>query len=57
MLYVGALLITKGRYDFPKMLQVFTLIVFAVTFAGQLMGYRKFENHHFSVLSHNIDKE
>ncbi|GAA6064319.1 hypothetical protein JCM10212_006006 [Sporobolomyces blumeae] len=39
MLYVGALLIVKGRYDFPKMLQVFTLIVFAVTFAGQLMGY------------------
>lgn len=41
MLYIGALLIVKGRYDFPKMLQVFTLIVFAVTFAGQLMGYRK----------------
>ncbi|GAA5960635.1 hypothetical protein JCM3765_005883 [Sporobolomyces pararoseus] len=39
MLYVGALLIVKGRYDFPKMLQVFSLILFAVTFAGQLMGY------------------
>ena len=42
MLYVGALLIVKGRYDFPKMLQVFSLILFAVTFAGQLMGYCEF---------------
>ncbi|GAA5914052.1 ABC transporter ATP-binding protein [Sporobolomyces salmoneus] len=39
MLYVGALLIAKGRYDFAKMLRVFSLILFAVTFAGQLMGY------------------
>jgi ATP-binding cassette subfamily B (MDR/TAP) protein 1 len=52
MLYVGALLITKGRYDYPKMLQVFSLILFAVTFAGQLMGYREhFSPHSFEILS------
>ncbi|GAA5867089.1 hypothetical protein JCM1840_001479 [Sporobolomyces johnsonii] len=39
MLYVGAVLIVQGRYDFAKMLQVFSLIMFSVTFAGQLMGY------------------
>ncbi|CEQ43183.1 SPOSA6832_05082 [Sporobolomyces salmonicolor] len=39
MLYVGALLIVHGRYDFAKMLQVFSLIMFSVTFAGQVMGY------------------
>ena len=51
MLYVGALLIAKGRYDFPKMLQVFALILFAVTFAGQLMGYRKSLPRLFVILS------
>ncbi|GAA5982821.1 hypothetical protein JCM11641_004636 [Rhodosporidiobolus odoratus] len=39
MLYVGALLITKGRYTFGQMLQVFSLILFTVTFSGSLMNY------------------
>ncbi|BGP33749.1 ATP-dependent permease [Rhodotorula toruloides] len=39
MLYVGALLIVSGRYTFSKMLQVFTLIIFTITFAGSLMNY------------------
>ncbi|GAA5838704.1 hypothetical protein JCM11251_003268 [Rhodosporidiobolus azoricus] len=39
MLYVGALLIVHGRYSFAKMMQVFTLIIFTVTFSGQLMNY------------------
>jgi hypothetical protein len=40
MLYVGALLIVHGRYTFAQMLQVFTLIIFTITFSGQLMTYR-----------------
>ncbi|GAA5909077.1 hypothetical protein JCM6882_001182 [Rhodosporidiobolus microsporus] len=39
MLYVGAVLIVHGRYTFAKMMQVFTLIIFTVTFSGQLMNY------------------
>lgn len=41
MLLVGAVLVTSGRYTFGKMLQVFSLIIFTVTFAGQLMNYCK----------------
>lgn len=40
MLYVGALLVTSGRYTFSKMLQVFSIIIFTVTFASALMNYR-----------------
>ncbi|BGP18098.1 hypothetical protein JCM10213_004752 [Rhodosporidiobolus nylandii] len=39
MVYVGAVLVAKGRYDFAKVLQVITLILFTVTFAGGLMNY------------------
>ncbi|GAA5866883.1 hypothetical protein JCM8547_003906 [Rhodosporidiobolus lusitaniae] len=39
MLYIGALLIVKGRYTLAQMLQVFALIIFSVTFAGSLMAY------------------
>ena len=42
MLLVGAVLVTSARYTFGKMLQVFSLIIFTVTFAGQLMNYCKF---------------
>lgn len=41
MFYVGAVLVVKGRYDFAKMVQVFSLIIFSVTFAAQVMVYRK----------------
>lgn len=41
MLLVGAIFVVHGRYTFSKMLQVFSLIMFTVTFAGQLMNYRK----------------
>lgn len=39
MYYVGAVLIIKGTYNFEKMLIVFNLIIFAVTFAAQTMAY------------------
>ncbi|BGP41853.1 ATP-dependent permease [Rhodotorula kratochvilovae] len=39
MLYVGAILVTSGRYTFSKMLQVFSIIIFTVTFASALMNY------------------
>jgi ATP-binding cassette subfamily B (MDR/TAP) protein 1 len=41
MFYVGALLIASGRYDFAKMLQVFSLIIFSVTFSAQILSYRE----------------
>jgi len=40
MLYVGAILVTSGRYSFTKMLQVFSIIIFTVTFSSGLMNYR-----------------
>lgn len=39
MFYVSALLIANGRYTYEQMMQVFTLIIFSVTFAGQVMSY------------------
>lgn len=40
MIYVGAVLISLGRYDFAKMIQVFTLIIFSITFSASVMTYR-----------------
>ncbi|KAL8290518.1 hypothetical protein RQP46_002776 [Phenoliferia psychrophenolica] len=37
MFYVGALLIISGRYTFGKMVEVFTLIMFSITFSSQIM--------------------
>ncbi|CAO1638675.1 unnamed protein product [Sympodiomycopsis kandeliae] len=39
MFYVGAVLIIKGIYTFEKMVIVFNLIIFAVTFAGEILAY------------------
>lgn len=39
MFYVGAVLMVKGGYSFGQMVQVFTLIIFSVTFSGQIMGF------------------
>ncbi|GAA95096.1 hypothetical protein E5Q_01751 [Mixia osmundae IAM 14324] len=39
MFYVGAVLIVRQNYTFPQMVQIFTLIVFAVTFAAQIMSF------------------
>ncbi|GAA6031431.1 hypothetical protein JCM8097_005656 [Rhodosporidiobolus ruineniae] len=39
MLYVGAVLVVKGRYTFAQMMQVFSLIIFTITFSGSLMNY------------------
>ncbi|GAA5945971.1 hypothetical protein JCM3775_007566 [Rhodotorula graminis] len=39
MLYIGAILVTSGRYSFSKMLQVFSIIIFTVTFSSGLMNY------------------
>lgn len=41
MFYVGAVLMVKGGYSFGQMVQVFTLIIFSVTFSGQIMGFRR----------------
>lgn len=41
MFYVGAILIANGRYTFVKMIEVFTLIIFSVTFSSQIMTYRQ----------------
>ncbi|KAA1120133.1 hypothetical protein PGT21_037188 [Puccinia graminis f. sp. tritici] len=38
LFYVGAALVMKGLYTFEKLLQVFSLIIFSVTFAGQIVG-------------------
>ncbi|EPQ26776.1 uncharacterized protein PFL1_05754 [Pseudozyma flocculosa PF-1] len=37
MFLVGVVLIVQGRYDFSRMMQVFNLIIFAVTFAAHAM--------------------
>lgn len=42
MIYVGAVLISIGRYDFAKMIQVFTLIIFSITFSASVMTYCAF---------------
>ncbi|GAA6014293.1 hypothetical protein JCM10207_005411 [Rhodosporidiobolus poonsookiae] len=39
LMLIGALLIVHGRYDYGRVMQVFSLIVFSVTFASQLMTY------------------
>ncbi len=41
MFYVGAVLIVDGRYTFAKMTEVFTLIIFSITFSAQILSYRK----------------
>ena len=41
MFYVSAVLIGNGRYTYEQMMQVFTLIIFSVTFAGQIVAYRE----------------
>ncbi|ETS62367.1 hypothetical protein PaG_03452 [Moesziomyces aphidis] len=37
--FVGAKLIVSGEYDFARMMQVFNLIIFAVTFAAQMLTF------------------
>ena len=37
--YVGAVFIVQGSYDFKKMVVVFNLFIFAVTFAAGTMAY------------------
>ncbi|PWY99973.1 P-loop containing nucleoside triphosphate hydrolase protein [Testicularia cyperi] len=39
MFYVGAKLMVAGSYDFGRMIQVFNLIIFAVTFAAQMLTF------------------
>lgn len=39
ILYIGALLINAGRYQFGQMIQVLSLVLFSVTFAAQTMSY------------------
>lgn len=39
LFYVGAVLIVRGTYDFERMVVVFNLFIFAVTFAGSTMAY------------------
>lgn len=37
--YVGSRLMISGEYDFQRMMQVFNLIIFAVTFAAQMLTF------------------
>ncbi|GAC96032.1 leptomycin B resistance protein pmd1 [Pseudozyma hubeiensis SY62] len=37
--YVGARLMIEGEYGFQKMMEVFNLIIFAVTFAAQMLTF------------------
>ncbi|TKY88749.1 hypothetical protein EX895_002380 [Sporisorium graminicola] len=37
--YVGARLMINGEYDFRRMMQVFNLIIFTVTFAAQMLTF------------------
>ncbi|SPO30837.1 related to STE6 - ABC transporter [Ustilago trichophora] len=37
--FVGAKLMISGEYDFKRMMQVFNLIIFAVTFAAQMLTF------------------
>ncbi|KAH9811581.1 P-loop containing nucleoside triphosphate hydrolase protein [Melampsora americana] len=39
MFYVGSQWVVEGKYSFEKMTQVFSLIIFSVTFAGQMISY------------------
>lgn len=39
LFYVGALFITRGIYDFERMVVVFNLFIFAVSFAAMTMAY------------------
>ncbi|CAH7683434.1 P-loop containing nucleoside triphosphate hydrolase protein [Phakopsora pachyrhizi] len=38
MFYAGATLVIKGTYTFSRLSQVFSLIIFSVTFAGQMIS-------------------
>ena len=44
MFYVGAVLMVDGRYTFSKMVEVFTLILFSITFSSQIMAHRAFRH-------------
>jgi hypothetical protein len=39
LIYVSAIFIAKGIYDFPTMMQVYSLVLFSVTFASQFMDF------------------
>lgn len=41
LIYVSAIFIVKGYYDFPTMMQVYSLVLFSVTFASQFMDFSK----------------
>jgi hypothetical protein len=39
LIYVSAIFIVKGYYDFSTMMQVYSLVLFSVTFASQFMDF------------------
>jgi len=39
LIYVSAIFIVKGYYDFSTMMQVYSLVLFSVTFATQFMDF------------------
>lgn len=39
MIYVSSIFMTKGYYDFATMMQVYTLVLFSVTFASQFLDF------------------
>lgn len=42
LFYVGAVLIANGTYTYLQMIQVFNLVVFSVSIAGQLLSFGMF---------------
>ena len=39
LIYVSGIFIAKGIYDFPTVMQVYSLVLFSVTFASQFMDF------------------
>lgn len=39
LFYVGAILIAKGTYSYPRMVQTLNLIIFTVSIGSQLMSF------------------
>lgn len=48
ILYIGALLINSGRYEFGQMMQVLSLVLFSITFGAQVMSFGKCNLIHVS---------
>lgn len=39
MIYVSSIFMTKNHYNFATMMQVYTLVLFSVTFGSQFLDF------------------